>query len=190
MKKILLFILTAMMLISLAACTGKGNSTSGEDSSKPAVSSDGASTSGTAGSKDENKLIVKMADGTEKEAVLKDGFYSFATSKLVKIKEIEYQKNKPETGFAQLKLVLEGNKEQTIAFMLKKSVPHGDYATAWENTEYTAYADILTDGNLFGVNSEWQMPENLSDYEIRVFDNKTADNPIEIGFINFESENL
>lgn len=179
MKRATLIILAALILICLGSCTGGINTPSDGSDSKP---------SGTTGSDDTTSLIIKMADGTEKEAKLKNGFYGFAESGLVKIKEIEYQKNKPETGFAQLKLVLEGNSENTIVFMLKKSVPHGDYATAWENAEYTTYADILTDEGLFGVNNEWTMPENLSEYEIRVFDNKTADNPIEIGFIIFAAE--
>lgn len=187
MKKTLI-ILIALVLISLAACTKNNNSASGNGNSKPTGSSNQPTDPGTNPSKEDNKLTVKMADGTEKEAIFENGFYSFTTSNLVKIIEIEYQKNQPEEGFAQLKLVLEGNKEQTIAFMLKENVPHGNYQTAWENAEYTAYADILSDDNLFGVNSEWQMPENLDAYEIRVFDNKTADSPIEIGFITFGSE--
>lgn len=189
MKKTLFIILAASLLVSLAACSEKDSSPTGADNSStsaPSASSVPTSASGTTAGSNESKLTVKMADGTEKEAVLKDGFYSFAESELVKIKEIEYQKNKPEAGFAQLKLVLEGNSENTIAFMLKKSVSHGDYTVAWANAEYTAYADVLTEESLFGVNCEWQMPEGLNDYEIRVFDNKTADNPVEIGFLSLE----
>lgn len=169
----------------MAACTG--NDKTPQNGNSTGQNGNATQSGGSENQSDQTeKFMVKLADGTEKEAVFANEFYSFATSKLVTIKELAYQQNKPETGFAQLKLVLDGNSENTIAFMLKKSVPHGDYAVAWENAEYTAYADVLTEDGLFGVNCEWEMPDNLSEYEIRVFDNKTADSPIEIGFIIFE----
>lgn len=182
MKRFIALLTIVMILLSFAACgDGSGKADDPGKDSTPATDPGGSDKTDEAG-----KLVIKMADGTEKEVTLESGFYITAKSAKVSITGFEYQQNKPEKGFALLKLVLDGNKENVIVFMVKETVAHGDYALAWENAEFTSYGDILNDDGLFGLNNEWEMPKNLADYQIRVFDDKTADHPVEIGFLIFK----
>lgn len=92
-------------------------------------------------------------------------------------------KNEPEQGNAKLKLVFEGNPEFALAFLIKKEVAHGDYSLAWEKSDSVIYADSLDADGFYGTGGEWFMPENPADYEIRIFDDPTAEKPLELAFI-------
>lgn len=181
MKRFIALLTIVLILLSFAACGNGSGKTDDPGKETPATDPGGSDKTDDTG-----KLVIKMADGTEKEVTLENGFYVLGISDKVKITALEYQQNKPQNGFAMLKLLLDGNKDNVIAFMLKKTIAHGEYSLAWENAEYTTYGDILNEEGLFGLNSEWEMPKNLSDYQIRVFDDKTADHPIEIGFLTFK----
>ena len=83
MKRFFALFAAVLMAMSLAACAGNN---------KTPQSGATSAQSGAASAQSDNteKFMVKLADGREKEAVLTNGFYSFAVSELVKLKAIEY----------------------------------------------------------------------------------------------------
>lgn len=184
MKKIILLALSFALVVTLTACGGKKTEAppaSSQSVTPPASSTPEAPTQSGAASGE--PVTVKMADGSEKTAAFQNGFYQFETNSSVKVLELVYLHNNPATDMATLKLVLEGDAPNAIAFLVPKHIAHGNYQTAWENADSVLYDESFNDERLYGTDGEWAMPSNFWDYEIRIFNDYQSDTAVELAFV-------
>lgn len=168
-KNIILITSLFIMLFVLCSC----NKQSSKD-----TPSDNVSTS-----KKVQTVEIELSDGNKKIVKMQNGFYPVNNDGLLTVTTLEYIPNKPEAGNAKIKLIFNGNSEFALAFLIKKDVLHGDYKLAWESSDSVIYANTLNADGIYGTDGEWFIPENLLDYEIRVFDDPSAEHPLELAFI-------
>lgn len=196
MKKIILLVLSFTLITTLVACGNKKTETPPASSTPPPASSQSAAPPASStpavpaqsSSASGEPVTVKMADGSEKTAAYTNGFYQFETSSSVKVLELAYLHNNPATDMATLKLLLEGDAQGAIAFLVPKHIAHGDYGAAWENADSILnIEDFNTDG-LYGSDGSWQMPSAFWNYEVRVFDDRQSETKTELAFVPLAAE--
>jgi|GEM_PF-2478490 len=182
MKKIVLIVLSLVLMAALSACGEKPNNTP-PASATPDVTAPSSQEQTNAPENSGQTVIVKMADGSEKAAMLVNGFYQFETNSAVKVLELAYFHDKPGIGSAELKLVYQSDAENAVACLIPSHIVHGDYQIAEEHQEDTIGTEKLSRDGRYGTDGSWQMPSAFWNYEIRIFDAWNGNPPTEIAFI-------
>jgi len=196
MKKISVILAILLVIVALVGCGASDNAADGASiygSTADGAAADGGNeqnvTQPASGAPQApaqgggNPVTVMMADGSKKTAAYTNGFYQFETNSPVKVMELAYLHNTPAAEMATLKLVLEGDAPNAIAFLTPSNIVHDDYQAALENAASVLNIEDFDSDGLYGTDGSWQMPYDYWNYEVRVFDDRQAEAKTELAFV-------
>lgn len=191
-KKTIITVIVLILIPTLCACLEQKSKDFSSSATTPQAASSQSQKNTEPSSASTFEAVesqtVTMTDGSIKTVTLTNGFYQFATGSSVKISQLVYLRDAPTPGAATLKLIFENEAPNAIAFLLPKHIAHGDYQTAWENADSILNIEDFNADGLYGADTSFAMPADFWNYEIRVFDDRQAENQIELAFVPLAAE--